>query len=266
MKYLKMFILLFLFSNSVLAEGFGISMDKDYYFKKISDNDLEIIVTNDSSKLLFANIFLYEGKPDSATGKIAFDYKDTVLGYDIYPEQIAIPAGQKRKVKLIRALKSAPPLGKEAYYRVRVIPKSPEDAIKANPQLLHLLTDSEKQNLEDSDKTEGALKVFIGSGSVLVVQNDFDITKKDISVGLKIINEDIVFKISNKSDKTIYFSKTKIFAKDKWFTLGDFAIRGGKTKELSVSQTELSKNGMSQGKIERLVFTSQSGKEININI
>ena len=260
-------MLLFLSSNSVLAEGFGISMDKDYYFKKFTDNELEITVTNDSSKLLFANIFIYEGKPDAATGKIAFDYKDKVLGYDIHPEKIAIPAGQKRKVKFIRALqRKIDTYGEEEYYRVRVIPKSPEDAIKTNPQLLNLLTASEKKQLEDSDKTEGALKVFIGSGSVIVVQNNFDITKKDINIGLKKSNDEVIFKILNISNKTIYFSKTKAFAKDKWVTLGDFAIRGGKTKELSVSYKELEKNGISNSKIERLLFTSQNGQEINIQI
>ncbi|EBU3179439.1 hypothetical protein CVQ71_19970, partial [Salmonella enterica] len=252
------------FCGFTMAEGFGLKLDKNYYFQKKDDKQIEITVANESNKLLFADILMYEGLLDKKTDSIIFDFNNKVLNYDIFPQQIAIPAGQKRTVKLIRAGNSKHIVNGEEYFRIRAIPKSPDEAVKANPDLLKLLSPTDLRDIEDSDKVKGSLRVFVGSGSVLVIQNDLNVRAENIKAVVKKNANGIAFKIINNSPKTVRFNKMKAYAKGKYISLGEFALRSGKAKEIEISIEELKLNGLNEGQFEFVTFASQSGGEIKI--
>lgn len=254
------------FSGLVMAEGFGLKLDKHYYFQKKDDKQIEITVANESNKLLFADILMYEGQFDKKTDSIIFDFNNKVLNYDIFPQQIAIPAGQKKTVKLIRAGNSKHVVNGEEYFRIRAIPKSPDEAVKANPELLKLLSPTELRDIEDSDKIKGALRVFVGSGSVLVIQNDLNVRAENINAEVKKNASGIAFKIINNSTKTVRFNKMKAYAKGKYISLGEFALRSGKKKEIEISIEELKLNGLNEGQFEYITFSSQNGGEIKVSL
>lgn len=249
-----------------MADGFGVKLDKNYYFKKKDDKQIEITVTNESNKLLFADILMYEGRLDKKNDEIIFDFNNKVLNYDIFPEQIAIPAGQKRTVKLIRAGDSKNIVNGEEFFRIRAVPKSPDEAVKANPELLKLLSSMDLRDLEDRDKVKGALRIFVGSGSILVIQNDLNVRADNIRVSIKKNVNDIMFKIVNNSAKTVRFNNMKAYSKGKYISLGEFALRSGNVKEIKIPIEDIKLNGLNEEQIEYITFSSQNGEKIKTTL
>ncbi|MFK7699304.1 hypothetical protein [Pseudomonas caspiana] len=226
---------------SALADTLTVKMDKNYYFQKFDQKEIEISVSNPSSKLVFAEAALYKG--NLKDGQVDFDFGNKITNYDVYPTSIVIPAGQNKKIKLFRDT-AAVRTGQEEYYRIRVTPKSADAALKANPKLMELLTASEKQSIADEGSVTAKLNFFLGSGSVLIVQEGASVLDKNISISKLVKNATVEFFVSNNGVETVELEDAKVFVGKKFIQLGSILLRAGGSRTIAISSEDLKGNSM----------------------
>ncbi len=248
------------------ANSFGVRLEKDFYFQDFKDNEIEIVATNASSKLVFADIEVFEGRSTSSSDRVEFDLEKKVLNYDILPESFVVPAKQTRKIRLIRDA-SSKTTGTEEYYRIRVIPKSADAALKDNPGLLATLSAEDKQQVEDTQGANGSVRLFIGSGSVLIVQDKNKATPQNLQIKVRQKNDGIEFNILNNSDTSLEIDDLRAYFGLKSLPLGDLALRGRKDTTVAFSSDVLKKYSLT-GKedFEQAKFVAQDKKEHTIKV
>jgi hypothetical protein len=250
---------------SAAASTFGVRLDKDFYFQQKNEKEIEVSVENSSGKLIFASIELYFGKENKATGEIEFDLSRKITNYDVVPASVAIPVGQSKKIKLIRESSEASDSEPEEYYRIRVIPKSADVALKNNPTLLSLLSEAEKREIEDDKGVSGSINVFIGSGSVLVVQQQ-KTQDNQISAKMKKLGGGLALTLANNSKYTCWLKNARIRTKNKTVNIGDFVIRGEKSKNHEITKEEIKSFSINEEEVDALIFSTPDKKEHTIKI
>ena len=259
----KIVILLLVVHVPVYAGTYAAKFQEDYYFQKKEDKEIDIGVVNPSPKLIFANAEIYEGLLKN--GEVNFALESKVLNYDILPASLVLLPGQTKKIKLFRDA-GANNSNSEEYYRVRILPKSPDMALKANPKLMDMLSVSEKESLADSSGVNASVNFFVGSGSVLIVQEgklDFE------NVRLKLYKRDKGFTIDfeNGCADTVEFKNARVFVAKRFFQIGTLIVRGGTTKKFIISPEALKENGMNDSEIfESVSFTDQYNQEHTIKL
>lgn len=253
------------FHYSVSAATFGVRLDNDFYFQQRDEKTIELNVENSSDKLIFASVDLYPGKENKSTGEVEFDFSSKVTNYDVLPTFIAVPVGQSRRIKLVRDALDGASSEPEEYYRIRVTPKSAEMALKNNPKLLDLLTPSEKREAEDSKGVSGNLNIFIGSGSILVVQRERP-TDAQVSVAMSKVHDGIALTLTNNSKYSYWLKNSRMRSGDHFFNLGDFVVRGGKSKTYLIDRAALKKSSINEDEVDMVVFNTSDKKEQMIKV
>ncbi|GLK89818.1 hypothetical protein GCM10017655_28800 [Pseudomonas turukhanskensis] len=256
---------MFVFLPIAHANSFGVSLDKNFYFQDFNDREIEITAKNDSNKLIFADIEVYEGRIGSSD-KVEYDLEKKVHNYDILPESVAIPAKQTKKIRLVRAA-SSKTINTEEYYRVRIIPKSADAALKDNPALLAALSTEDKQQLEDTQNISGAVRLYIGSGSVLIVQDKKTASPKSLEIRRKRTADGIDFNLLNTSATSLDIKQLRVYFGAKSLSLGNLALRGNKGTTVSFTNAALTGNSLTGNEnFEKAKFVAQDNQEYSITI
>lgn len=262
----RLLLIMFVCVPIAQANSFGVRLEKDFYFQDFNDSEIEITATNASGKLVFADIEVYEGRSTPSSDKVEFDLEKKVLNYDILPESFVVAGKQTRKIRLIRDANSKA-AGAEEYYRIRVIPKSADAALKNNPNLLATLSADDKQQVEDMQGATGSVRLFIGSGSVLIVQDKSKATPQNLQIKVRKKTDGIEFDILNNSDTSLEIDDLRVYFGLKSLPLGDLALRGRKNTTVAFTNDVLKKYSLTgKENFEQAKFVAQDKKEHAIKI
>lgn len=269
-KNIIIFYLVYLFiqvANATVGENdlLSISLDKQFYFIDSKTNDAEIIVRNTGTGLAYVDVQLFNGflkHNDSGNDELHFDINKKLTNYDIYPSTIILPPKQERKIKLIRAISfdvDTVDNNKEKFYRLRVIPISPSELLKKNPELWKKLNEDQKGKLEGGlDDTNGAFNLSIGTGSIITSQPKMNINFKKIAIKSKDNN----FELENTGEYTIFLSSLTIYnSRNQPMYFDEVVLKPGDTKGLRHSNLKKFDGDFTP---TRLSYINQFGEKINI--
>lgn len=237
-----------IFASAHAGGMLRVRFDQDFYFQNKDRSTIPLQVVNEGEAIAFVDLTI---APGEVKGKqVAFDTQRPVTIYDLFPATVAIPPGKSKTIRLVR---HAGPLddqfslaGHEEYYRLRAIPQSADEALKANPALWEQLSDNERQSVQDAaSSTAGTLQLNIGSGSVLVVQSGAPLALSGIHVQREVMPDAMTVDFRNDTSGTLRFQDMRAVAGVNWIpvTEGALVLRAGQSRSFSLNRDQLQRLG-----------------------
>ncbi|EPW6640525.1 hypothetical protein ACWOKP_004408 [Vibrio parahaemolyticus] len=256
MKLVKISILL-LYLMSFSSMALELKLDKSVYFFDSSSSKNSIKVNNPGTEITLGTVYLYDGKI-TGKGGVEFEYGYESNKIDIFPKEFIISPGMESWVDLYHLVQEEL---KECYFRIRIVPESASEALRNNPELAHLFSFKQLNNIEKLGDVSGKVSLGIGMGSIVILQNFEKLDPSKIHV--EHLKNERILVIKNIGELTYKMENVLLSDKNgRTSYLPDMIVKPGDRKELNLSILDLK---VDEHDLNQFVFTIQNNKEKKIN-